>query len=146
MLNPRQNIKCSYSKLQRTKIGSLFLLVFVALYSNSYAHVNNDIINAEYSAYQLTVSGAITDNLGEPLPGASIMEKGTTNGTTTDFDGNFSIDVSDENAILVISYIGFTTQEVNLNGNLNISVTLLENAAALSEVVVTGYTSERKVI
>ena len=144
MLNPRQNIKCSYSKSQRTKIGSLFLLVFVALYSNSYAHVNNDIINAEYSAYQQTVSGTITDNLGEPLPGASIMEKGTTNGTTTDFDGNFSIDVSDENAILVISYIGFTTQEVSLNGEANISVTLLENAAALSEVVVTGYTSERK--
>ncbi len=93
---------------------------------------------------QLQVSGTITDENGTPLPGASILEKGTTNGTTTDFDGIFAIQVSDSNAILVISYIGFTTQEVIVNGQTSISILLKEDAAALDEVVITGYTAERK--
>ncbi|MBD3661059.1 MAG: TonB-dependent receptor [Arenibacter algicola] len=98
----------------------------------------------EQQSQQLQVSGVITDDLGGPLPGASILEKGTTNGTTSDFDGNFAIEVSSSNAVLVISYIGFTTQEVAVNGQTNISVLLKEDAAALDEVVITGYTAERK--
>src|SRR5690606_14203435 len=71
---------------------------------------------------QHTVAGTITDSDGAPLPGANILEKGTTNGVTADFDGNFSIAVADENAVLVISYIGFATQEVAINGRVQISV------------------------
>lgn len=88
------------------------------------------------------VSGTISDANG-PLPGASVVEKGTTNGTQTDFDGNYTITVG-ENAILEISYIGFLGQEIAVNGQSTINVTLAEDAQALDEVVVVGYGSQQK--
>ncbi len=88
------------------------------------------------------VSGTVLDANSQPLPGANILEKGTTNGTQTDFDGNFSIEVANENAILVISFIGFKTQEVAAGEA--ITVTLVEDAASLDEIVVTGYTGQSK--
>ncbi len=93
---------------------------------------------------QFTISGTITDKDGSPLPGASIVEKGTTNGATTDFDGDFSIEVEDENATLIVSYIGFATKEIEVNGENQITVTLLEDAAGLEEVVVVGYGTQKK--
>ncbi len=83
------------------------------------------------------VSGTISDASG-PLPGASVLEKGTTNGTQTDFDGNYTLEV-EEGAVLVVSYIGFKTQEVAVNGRTSIDVTLAEDAQALEEVVIIGY-------
>ncbi|GGD74111.1 SusC/RagA family TonB-linked outer membrane protein [Maribacter cobaltidurans] len=87
---------------------------------------------------QSTVTGTVTDESGTPLPGANVIEKGTTNGTQTDFDGNFTLNV-ESGATLVFSYIGFQSQEVAVNGRSTIDVTLAEDAAALDEVVVTGY-------
>jgi len=84
------------------------------------------------------VSGTVSDASG-PLPGASVVVKGTTNGTQTDFDGNYSLSNVDSNATLVVSYIGFATQEVAVNGQTTINVTLLEDAQALDEVVIIGY-------
>ena len=83
---------------------------------------------------QLTVTGTITDSDGVPLAGASILEKGTTNGVQTDFDGNFSIDVSDVNAVLEASYIGYATQEIALNGQTTVSIILAESAVAMDEI------------
>ncbi|PXX28322.1 TonB-linked SusC/RagA family outer membrane protein [Arenibacter sp. ARW7G5Y1] len=94
---------------------------------------------------QILVSGTITDQDGTPLPGANILEKGTTNGTQADFDGNFSISVEDESAVIVISYVGFATKEVNLNGMTNLTITLVESAAGLDEVVIVGYGAQKKV-
>ncbi len=88
---------------------------------------------------QITVSGAVKDINGVPLPGASIVEKGTSNGVQSDFDGNFVLEVSDENATLVITYIGYQEKEVLVNGQSNISIVLEENLTALDEVVVVGY-------
>ena len=93
---------------------------------------------------QFQVSGNVTDKDGAPLPGASIVEKGTTNGTQTDFDGNFSLEIAGENAILVVSYIGFATKEIPLSGETNIAVSLDEDAAGLEEVVVVGYGTQKK--
>lgn len=93
---------------------------------------------------QSSVSGTVTDKGGVPLPGASVLEKGTTNGVQTDFDGNFSITLSDEDAILVISYIGFASKEINVAGQNNINVVLEESAAALDEIVVVGYGTQKK--
>ncbi|SHJ81187.1 TonB-linked outer membrane protein, SusC/RagA family [Arenibacter nanhaiticus] len=93
---------------------------------------------------QFQVSGTIADQQGQPLPGANIVEKGTTNGVTADFDGNFSLAVASENAVLIISYIGYATKEVAVNGQARLSVLLNEDASALDEVVITGYTAERK--
>ncbi|MEC7263198.1 MAG: TonB-dependent receptor [Bacteroidota bacterium] len=90
------------------------------------------------------VSGTVTDEGGVPLPGASIIEKGTTNGVQTDFDGNFSLAVSDKNAVLVVSYIGFSSKEVNVEGKSAINIILQESAAALDEIVVIGYGSVKK--
>jgi len=94
---------------------------------------------------QFQVMGQVTDENGTPLPGANIVEKGTTNGIQVDFDGNFAISVESENSILVVSYIGFATKEVSIMGQSNISVILEEDAAGLDEVVVVGYGTIKKV-
>lgn len=84
------------------------------------------------------------DTAGEPIIGASIVEKGnTTNGTITNFDGNFSLKVP-ANATVIVSYIGMKTQEVAIKGKSKIDVTLTDDAKALDEVVVIGYGTARK--
>ena len=85
-----------------------------------------------------TVSGTVSDASG-PLPGASVVVKGTTNGTQTDFDGNYTLNDVASDATLVFSYIGYSTQEVAVNGQSTINVTLQEDATALDEVVIIGY-------
>lgn len=91
---------------------------------------------------QILISGNVTDSNGNPLPGASVIEVGTTNGTTTDFDGNFKLAVDNENAILEVSFIGFTTQKVAANADLKVVLAL--DVAGLNEVVLTGYGSQNK--
>ena len=93
---------------------------------------------------QQSVSGTVKDAEGTPLPGASIVEKGTTNGTQTDFDGNFSISVTGSNAILVISYLGFSKQEIAIGEQTTINVVLQQDSAKLDEVVVVGYGTQKK--
>jgi len=85
-----------------------------------------------------TVTGTVTGDEG-PLPGVNVIEKGTTNGVTTDFDGNYSIDLASSDAVLVFSFIGFTSQEQAVNGRSVINVQLAVDAQALDEVVVIGY-------
>ena len=87
---------------------------------------------------QTTVNGRVTDESGEGVIGASVMQKGTNNGAVTDYDGNFTISVPAKST-LVISYIGYATQEVAVDGKTTIAVTLKEDSEALSEVVVVGY-------
>jgi iron complex outermembrane receptor protein len=92
---------------------------------------------------QTTVTGTVSDEQNVPLPGATVLEKGTSNGTTTDFDGNFTIQVSDESAILAVSFLGYATKEFPLNGQTNVSVALQEDSSLLDEVVVVGYGTQR---
>ena len=89
-----------------------------------------------------TVSGVVSDALG-PVAGANIVEKGTTNGTITDMNGNFTLEVA-SNATLVISYIGYKEQEIAVNGQKTVNVTLTEDSEALDEVVVIGYGTVKK--
>ncbi|MBC9796780.1 SusC/RagA family TonB-linked outer membrane protein [Sinomicrobium weinanense] len=98
----------------------------------------------EFVDQQIQISGTVTDTEGIPVAGASILEKGTTNGTQTDFDGNFSLEVTDENAVLVISYIGLRAREIPVKGKNNITVALKEDVAKLDEVVVVGYGTQKK--
>lgn len=90
------------------------------------------------------VTGTVIDPLGMPLPGANVVEKGTYNGTLTDFDGNFVLDVADGNAMMEISFIGFSTQSVPVNNRTTINITLEQDAGSLDEVVVVGYGVQRK--
>jgi TonB-linked SusC/RagA family outer membrane protein len=99
-------------------------------------------INADLPSKQ--IKGKIVDSSGQPLPSANVVEKGSTNGVMTDFDGTFSLTISNENATLVVSYIGFDTQEFQVKGQSNINIVLKETAAGLNEVVVVGYGTQKK--
>ena len=94
-------------------------------------------------AQKITVHGTVIDEYGEPLIGATVMEKGTSNGTAADFDGNFTITVPG-NAILVVSYVGYDPMDVPVNGRTEITVEMKENATMLNETVVIGYGSVKK--
>ncbi|MBQ4913861.1 TonB-dependent receptor [Maribacter sp. MMG018] len=95
-------------------------------------------VSAINTPQEREIKGTIKDVDGNPLGGASVLEKGTTNGTTTDFDGNFTISVTDDNAVLTVSYIGFQTTDVPVNGKTTVEVVLKEAAAQLDDVVVVG--------
>ena len=96
-------------------------------------------ISLGVSAQTITVKGNVKDTTGEPIIGASVVEKGnTTNGTITDLDGNYSIKVPSK-ATLTISYIGMKTQDIAVKGQSQINVTLSDDTQALDEVVVIGY-------
>ncbi len=98
---------------------------------------------AGMTSEEITVSGMVTDTEGEPLIGATIVEKGTSNGTTTDFDGRYSITVQD-GATLVVSYTGYAKQEIEVAGQSTINIAMQEASALLDEVVVVGYGIQRK--
>ena len=91
-----------------------------------------------------TVSGKVRDENGSPIPGANILLKSTTTGTTSDANGDYSLVIPDERGILVFSFIGFATQEVEVAGRTVIDITLVSDQVALSEIVVTGYGSQSK--
>ncbi|WP_159439031.1 SusC/RagA family TonB-linked outer membrane protein [Maribacter ulvicola] len=91
---------------------------------------------------QLSIEGTVQDIDGNPLAGATIIEKGTDNGVIADFDGKFTINVTDENVVLIVSYLGFASQNISLNGRSNITINLKEDAAGLDEVVVVGFGSQ----
>ncbi|MDT7828319.1 SusC/RagA family TonB-linked outer membrane protein [Pricia sp. S334] len=93
---------------------------------------------------QFEVSGTVLDQAGQPLPGANVLEKGTSNGVQTDFDGNFSLMIANQNATLVFSYIGFTTKEIPVAGQTDLKIILKESATGLSEVVVTALGIKRE--
>ena len=89
-------------------------------------------------AQDITVQGTVTDEAGETLIGATVQQKGTSNGTVTDFDGNFTLTVP-SNAILSVSYIGYTPKEIAVNGQTNLTIVLSNDDQMLNEVVVIGY-------
>ena len=119
----------SYQKRSQNAVGRLLLtlLLLIPLY-----------VNAQTST---TITGMVKDALGEPLIGASVVQKGTSNGTVTDLDGRFKVDVP-AGATLVVSYVGFTETEVKASPNM--TVTLQNNAKAIDEVVVVGYGTQKK--
>lgn len=94
-------------------------------------------------AQQITVQGVVKDQTGETVIGASVMEKGTTNGTITGIDGDFSLNMS-SNGTLVVSFVGYKTQEVQVKGQKQLLVVLSEDAEMLDEVVVIGYGTMKK--
>ncbi len=90
------------------------------------------------------ISGTVTDPDGIPLPGVNIVEVGTNNGAVTDLDGNYSITVSSEDAVLRFSFVGYLTEEIVVGGQTSIDVMLMEDIQALDEVVVVGFGSRAK--
>lgn len=117
-----------YSLMQRVILLALLFVCLVPLSS---------------LAQTVQLTGTVTDTKGETLIGASVLEKGTTNGCITDVDGNFTLTVS-QNATMVISYVGYVTQEIPLKGQRALKVTLLDDSEMLDEVVVVGYGTMKK--
>ena len=108
----------------------LILLAFVLMGTNAFAQTKK-------------VTGVVVDATGETVIGASVLEKGTTNGVITDIDGNFSLTVG-EDAVLQISFVGYQTVEVSVKGKTELNVTLREDTEMLEEVVVVGYGAQKK--
>ena len=90
-----------------------------------------------------TITGVVSDDVG-PLAGVNVIIEGTSVGTSTDFDGNYSIDIIDSNSVLVFSYIGYKTSEIAVNGKEMINVVMTVDASALEEVVLVGYSTLKK--
>ncbi len=105
---------------------------------------SNEFQRIPLEAPQLNISGSVTDQNGEPLIGVNILVEGTTQGTTTDFDGRYTLTNVEEQAVLIFSYIGYQTQRVPIAGKSVIDVTLLTDAQMLDEVIVVGYGTVKK--
>ena len=135
-INTKQNqkiiLKFMEIKLFAKRINILFLLILAIATNMIYAQ-NTDII-----------SGRVSSSIGEPMIGASVMVKGTTNGTITDLDGNFKVEAS-STATLIISYVGYVTQEVQIAGRKAVNITLKEDTGLLEEIVVVGFGTQKKV-
>src|SRR5690625_4226129 len=93
----------------------------------------------------ISVEGEVVDEDGLPLIGVNIQVKGTTQGTATDFDGRFSLEDIDEDAILVVSYIGYQTQEISVDGKSSLRIVMTSDSQLLDEIVVVGYGTQKKV-
>ena len=109
----------------------------------SYFYFLTIIFFSTHLIAQNTLSGSVTDNQGLPLPGATIIVKGTNKGTTSDFDGNFSLQTNEDD-VLVISFVGFANQEVQVGQQENISISLEPDNQLEEVVVTTGYATQEK--
>lgn len=126
---------CALFRRENNHLKLMLVLVFVA--------TSIQVLAAKpFAAFN--VSGRVSDETGQPLPGVNILEKGTTNGTTTDSNGAYQMAVSDENSTLVFSFIGYTTQEIPIGNRAVIDIKLAPDTQSLTEVVVVGYGSQLK--
>jgi TonB-linked SusC/RagA family outer membrane protein len=126
--------QCLSEAFGNTKVKYVFESDYIVL-------TIREISRASQSGKRIT--GTVTDEQGEPVIGANVKEKGTTNGITTDADGRFSLNVS-ESAVLQISYIGYITREIPVNNQSNLAVIMSEDLQSLEEVVVVGYGTQKR--
>ena len=136
----------SVKKLFPLTTGRWMLLLIFGVHLAGHANVEPALTNDSKKmseAWQLTITGTVRDQNGAPIPGASVVIKGTSTGVATDFDGNYSIEAASD-AVLQFSYLGFSSAEIPVNGNTTIDVVLQEDVSKLEEVVVIGYGTQRK--
>lgn len=145
------NMKTEYQCKSRMKhtllIGTaMFLISPITLFAGVTAHsdAGSETGVSNVTQQQQTVKGIIKGPDGLPVIAANISQKGTNNATITDLNGNFTLNVTGRQPVLVISYIGYVTTEVNVSGRAFVEVVLQEDVAALDEVVVVGYGTMRK--
>ena len=153
-VNPDQivSVKVDYQKLSSVMKNLLkntnakFTIKdnYLVLYSSK----DVDVVNETTQSNKRIIKGLISDEFGEPLIGVSVLVKGTTTGTITDIDGNYSIEIPNDNAILEFSYIGYQKATLSISGATSFNIILKEDAQVLNEVVVTamGITREAKTL
>jgi TonB-linked SusC/RagA family outer membrane protein len=110
----------------------------------AYVNSTGKPVNVTQSVISIPVSGKVLDEKGLPLPGATILEKGTQNGTVTDVNGNFKLNVANENSVLVVAFVSYRKTEVTVGRQTFVTVTLEEDVKGLNEVVVVGYGTQKK--
>jgi TonB-dependent starch-binding outer membrane protein SusC len=102
------------------------------------------VLSLQLQAQSLAISGKVTDEQGAPMPGVNVIVKGTTNGTTTDVEGQYKLTVNDANSTLVFSFIGYVSDEVLVNGQTVLNISMAPDILSLSEVVVVGYGTQKR--
>jgi len=127
----------------------LMLLAFIQVSAADTAkglenNTKSAVVESTVAADQQAVSGTVKDDTGAGVPGVSIIEKGTTNGTVTDVDGNFALSVQGTSSVLVFSYIGMVSQEIAVSGQSKINVTMKADYIGIEEVVAVGYGTMKK--
>ena len=136
-------------KNEKHKVNSLVKRVCLVLSlltpGSSMMVIASDEIAIVQQTGNITVTGTVVDQTGEPVIGVNVLVKGSTNGTITDIDGKFSLKGVSPNSILTVSYIGYKTETVNLNGKKVLQIILKEDSEMLNEVVVVGYGTQKKV-
>jgi TonB-linked SusC/RagA family outer membrane protein len=145
----RQKKSVFFPLMGRQLFMLLMLLAFVQISAADSAkglenNTKSTVVESTVAADQQAVSGTVKDNTGAGVPGVSIREKGTTNGTVTDVDGNYSLSVQGASPILVFSYIGMVSQEIAVSGQSRINVTMKADYIGIEEVVAIGYGTMKK--
>ena len=133
-----------FKEIAKVSICCLLFSAFSANATEIASKTSDQSQAATITQQQKKVTGIVVDSKGEPVIGANVVVKGTTNGNITDIDGNFILEQVPEHAILQISYIGYKTQEIPVKNKLHFDITLSEDSETLDEVVVVGYGSTVK--
>lgn len=138
-------MKNSYLRLRRPTVPALlcFLPLATAAVSGAEAAAPTAATASRATVLAQTITGRVVDEKGQGMPGVTVLEKGTSNGATTDGDGRYSLTVAD-NATLTFSFVGYLTQEVALNGRTSVDINLAPDSKALNEVVVVGYLTQNR--
>lgn len=142
LVNTEIRIKKGYKDMPLSEVLTSILDDINCSYSIQGGHI---LITSKNSSpvKKNVITGTVTDERGEPVIGANVVEKGTTNGSVTDIDGHFSLTVQ-ENAILQISYIGYLTRELNVTNKKAVNITLREDSKSIEEIVVVGYGTQKR--
>lgn len=133
--------KRQLKKIHRTV---MVLMLLPALVSFANANAFSETGYEAYAHQQKTITGTVTDDEGVPMPGVSVIVQGTTIGTVTDIDGNYSLEVPADASVLVYSFVGMRRQTVNIGNRTSISITLETETIGLEEVIAVGYASQKK--
>lgn len=131
-----------------TRLVATSLMLSILYFSEAgpaYGHSPSPLRETDYQSPKRQVSGKVSDETGSPLPGVSVIIKGTTRGTTTNGEGQFQLDVPDNTTTLVFSFVGYTTKEVVVGTQSTINLSLAPEDKVLNEVVVVGYGTQQKV-
>lgn len=138
----------SIRALRKKSVAAMKLLVMLVVLGSvpafAYAGLSDDGDLKSSDMQQKRVTGQVNDAAGNPLPGVNILEKGTINGTITDANGNYTINVASERSVLSFSFIGYVPQEITVGPLNTINVTLAEAVSALDEIVVVGYSTQAR--
>ncbi len=140
--NYERNKLVYFSRIMNVTKIILILCAFTISQLTASSHERSSI--PETGNQQQIISGKVTDKAGTPIPGVSVLIKGTTRGTLTDSKGNFSLSLTPDGKALIFSFVGMKTQEISISGKSSVNITMIEETFALDEVVAVGYGTQKK--